>query len=208
MRLEVRNCSVAFGRRIVLDGISAAFEAPGVAAIMGPSGSGKTTFLGVIAGVVRTASGQVLADGRVGLPGGWQWVVQSSPLLNRRSAFDNVVLGPRARGVPDTPAGELARAAMTALGIEQLRHQRVFKLSGGERQRVAVARALAARPSLILADEPTASLDPKSRELVCQGLRHASAQGALVLVATHDPYVAAQAHRVYDIQDGRFADLD
>ncbi|MDR1188896.1 MAG: ATP-binding cassette domain-containing protein [Bifidobacteriaceae bacterium] len=203
MRVDVSHCSVAFGQRVVLSDLSGSFASPGMVAFMGPSGSGKTTLLGVVAGAVRAASGIVAVDGKPGAAGRWEWIVQSSPLLNRRSAYDNVVLGPRARGESARAAAGAAGSALEALGIGGLANQRVYKLSGGERQRVAVARALAAGSELILADEPTASLDPRSRELVCDGLERAAVQGALVLVATHDPYVAGRAGLVYGLEDGR-----
>ncbi|MDR0366219.1 MAG: ATP-binding cassette domain-containing protein [Bifidobacteriaceae bacterium] len=206
MLIEVFDCTVAFGARKVLDGLNAAFKGPGVAAVMGPSGSGKTTLLGVIAGAVPTSSGGVRVDGSPGHGVGWEWIVQSAALLNRRTAFDNVVLGPAARGLPRPVATEAAQASLVTLGIDRLAGQRVYKLSGGERQRVAVARALAAGADLILADEPTASLDPESRELVCRGLVWAAARGALVVVATHDPYVAQTASAAYRLEGGRLSD--
>ncbi|MDR0591806.1 MAG: ATP-binding cassette domain-containing protein [Bifidobacteriaceae bacterium] len=205
MRVEVEGVRVAFGSRTVLDGVSATFTSPGIVVIAGPSGSGKTTLLGVIAGVVRTAPGTVSVDGNPGHARGWEWIVQSSPLLNRRTAFDNVALGPKARGLTET-APDAARAAMADLGLDTLAGQPVYKLSGGERQRVAVARALASGAGLILADEPTASLDPRSRDLVCQGLEQAAGRGALVLAATHDPYVAARGAVSYRLEDGRLVD--
>jgi ABC-type lipoprotein export system ATPase subunit len=204
--IEVVDCTVAFGARRVLDGLNAAFKGPGVAAVMGPSGSGKTTLLGVIAGAVRATSGGVFVDGSPGHAVGWEWIVQSAALLNRRTALDNVVLGPAARGLPQPVAAQGAEAALVTLGIDRLADQRVYKLSGGERQRVAVARALAAGTDLILADEPTASLDPESRELVCRGLVWAAAQGSLVVVATHDPYVAQAASVAYRLEGGQLSD--
>ncbi|MDR2566801.1 MAG: ATP-binding cassette domain-containing protein [Bifidobacteriaceae bacterium] len=206
MRIDVTGCTVAFGPRVVLDSLQASFVGPGMVALMGPSGSGKTTLLGVIAGVVRTAPGTVRLNGVAKAPEDWEWIVQATPLLGRRSAFDNVILGPAARGLAAGPAPAAAWAAMAALGISELADQKVYKLSGGERQRVAVARALAGGADLILADEPTASLDPRSRELVCDGLGQAAERGALVLVATHDPYVAGRADVAYRLEDGRLAD--
>ncbi|MDR1394242.1 MAG: ATP-binding cassette domain-containing protein [Bifidobacteriaceae bacterium] len=223
MRVKLDGCTVAFGSRTVLDGLSAIFAGPSMIALLGPSGSGKTTLLGLIAGLVRPSAGTVRltsdSSSRAGqLPSGdqsqgparnkiwdwdWDWLVQSSPLLNRRSAFDNVVLGPRSRGLRPDAAQSIATAMMDELGIGQLAHQKVYKLSGGEKQRVAVARSLATRPALILADEPTASLDASSRDLVCHGLRRAVIDGALVLLATHDPYVASQADLAYELADGK-----
>jgi ABC-type lipoprotein export system ATPase subunit len=196
---------VAFGGRRVLSGLDAAFEAPGLVSIMGPSGSGKTTLLGVIAGSVRVAPGTVTMDRRPGPPEDREWIVQSTPLLGRRTVLENVALGPRSRGVAREAAHRIAAESIVDLGIGGLAHQRVYKVSGGERQRVAVARSLAGGPRLILADEPTASLDPHSRELVCRALRNAARTGALVLVATHDPYVQVQAQIAYRLEDGRLS---
>jgi ABC-type lipoprotein export system ATPase subunit len=96
---------------------------------------------------------------------------------------------------------------MRRLGVDHVQNQRVYTLSGGERQRLAVARAIAAHANVILADEPTASLDPVSREAVCEALLVAATQGAMVIVATHDRAVADRCGRAYSISNGKLQGL-
>jgi ABC-type lipoprotein export system ATPase subunit len=204
MRVRLEQCTVRFGIRIVLDRLSLELTGPGCVAIMGPSGCGKTTLLSVIAGDLSPSAGSVTVDGLEPARTRHDWIVQSSPLLTRRTALENVLLGPLSLGVAKSEAMDIATAAMRELAIEGLMAQRVFRLSGGERQRLSVARAMASHSPLILADEPTASLDPVARTLVCDGLERASAGGALVAVATHDPYVAERADQVLVLEEGHF----
>jgi ABC-type lipoprotein export system ATPase subunit len=206
VQLEVRGATVAFGDRQVLRNLDLNVDAPKMVALMGPSGSGKSTLLAVIAGVSRLDSGIVKRtnDGRP--PGRLEWIVQSSPLLARRTALANVALGPLSTGASVATARDIAHDWMQRLSIDQLEQQRVFRLSGGERQRVAVARAICTRAELILADEPTASLDAQARANVCDALEQASDAGALVLVATHDQYVADRCAVAYQLVDGRLVE--
>ena len=206
MRIEIEKVSLSLGGRRIYDELSATLNSPGIVCLMGPSGSGKTTFLGLIAGYVSPDQGQVLVDGNPPTSeSDVDWIVQSSPLLTRRTALDNVRLGPLSRGVQRASATEASLLAMETLGIDHLGKSIVHQLSGGERQRVAVARSIATGPRLLLADEPTASLDQESRRAVCDSLEAAAAEGALVIVATHDPYVASRCERTFAVSNGKLA---
>jgi ABC-type lipoprotein export system ATPase subunit len=204
MRLTVQNASVAFGTRRVLENLELTIQSPMSVAVMGPSGSGKSTLLAVIAGMTQLDSGTAEFDAS-DEDRRSEWIVQNSPLLARRTALANVELGPLSAGKTADEAEALGRHWMSRLGIEELADERVFHLSGGERQRVAVARAISTGATVILADEPTASLDATAREKVCDALLEASAQGALVIVATHDAYVAGRCDRTFNLVDGRLA---
>ncbi|MGD2204508.1 ATP-binding cassette domain-containing protein [Microbacterium maritypicum] len=189
-----------FGSRWLFQGLDFAWEPPSFVSVTGPSGSGKTTLLGVISGSIQASAGDCIAETDENRPpSSAGWIVQNSPLLVSRTALENVSLGPLFQRVP--PSESLARAEqeMARLGIEHLAKVRAKKLSGGERQRVTVARALASRARLILADEPTSSLDAEAKVRVATALRTAADDGALVIMATHDKDVAAFADTVFDI---------
>lgn len=202
MRISVSGATVRFGSRSVLDALDLFVGATELVAIMGPSGSGKSTLLAVIAGQQALHQGVAIAGGgRRDI----DWLVQSTPLLTRRTAVANVALGPISAGRSHTDARRQAGDVLAILGLADLAHQRVSRLSGGERQRVAVARALARGCGVVLADEPTASLDSDSRRLVCEALVKVARGGASVIVATHDPVVASFADRVLVLRDGQLS---
>jgi ABC-type lipoprotein export system ATPase subunit len=204
MRVTVSDLEVRWGARVVLAGVSASFEAPGRVSIMGPSGAGKSTLLAVIAGQVAPTSGSIgiesEGDGRA------EWIVQSSPLLAARTALANVALGPLSRGMAPGRAGARSRRVMADLGLGHLVDMPVHTLSGGERQRVAVSRAVASGAGLVLADEPTASLDHAAKRSVIEALARVSGHGTLLIVATHDPEVSAACDRVFRLVEGRLVE--
>lgn len=187
--------------------------APGEAvAVVGPSGSGKSTLLHVIGGMDRPDSGSVFVDGAdiaqlsrraaTTFRRGVGFIFQHYHLLPQLTALENVVVpvmplrvdfDPRARG----------QELLDTVGLGAFATARVADLSGGERQRVAVARALIARPGLLLADEPTGALDSRTGEEVLDLLAHVQAEyGTTMLLATHDASVAAQCARVVRLRDG------
>jgi ABC-type lipoprotein export system ATPase subunit len=204
MRVSVRGVSVSWSGRRVLNDVSAEFDGPARISIMGPSGAGKSTLLAVIAGQLRPDAGSVEVE-HGERP---EWVVQSSPLLARRSALDNAMLGPLARGRSLQRSRAVAARVLDDLGLGSLVHRPAYELSGGERQRVAVARALAADARLVLADEPTASLDHAAKRSVIAALERASEYGALLFVATHDEQVAAACDRRLRLVEGRLVEED
>ena len=198
-----------------LDGISMTIEAGELVALYGPSGSGKTTLLTIIAALMQPDSGTVLVNGRdisalaprdaaryrrldLG------YVTQSLDLLAGVPAIDNAALKLFDLRIGVREAHRRITPLMDRLGLgERLRH-RPEQLSMGERQRVLIARALATQPQLVLADEPTGSLDGKrSREVLTLLTEVCAEQNVAMLLVTHDPQAAAYAHQVRTLSDGQ-----
>lgn len=194
MSVTLRDVSVAFKERVVLNKVSAIFPSGSVSTIMGPSGAGKSTLLGTIAGYIQPDSGVVDTEGiarsRIG------FIFQHTHLFPLRSARDNVALGALARGHSFQEASKLSTELLAGLSLVHLAHNPAYQLSGGERQRVMILRAIAFQSPILLADEPTASLDPTSRAEVVRALKLAADSGATVIVSTHDETVAAESSQV------------
>ncbi len=205
--LAAAGLTVVAGGRAVLDGVT--FEAPGgvPVALTGPSGSGKTALLLALAGVLAPAAGTVTLDG-VPVTGGdletgrLCLVAAGDGLAPELSAGENVALPLQTRGLPRPEVAARRRQALAAVGLDGVDGRLVGELSGGQRQRVAVARALAARPVALLADEPTAELDPVTRAAV---LDVVLAGAPVVVVATNDPEVVARCPRVLVMSGGTLA---
>ena len=217
--LEVRGLKRSFvqaGVTIdVLRGIDLKVGAGEIVALLGPSGSGKSTLLqavglleGGFQGSIRIAGEEVasLDDGgrtrvRRDTMG---FVYQFHHLLPDFSAAENVVIPQLVRGATHLQARERANELLGALGLAERLTHRPSKLSGGEQQRVAVARALANRPPLILADEPTGNLDEATADIVFgEFLNLVRGEGSAALVATHNERIAAKMDRVLRLHDGR-----
>ncbi|MBZ4322306.1 ABC transporter permease [Streptomyces huiliensis] len=199
------RASVTGATRAVLD------VPPGTTvAVVGPNGAGKTTLLRALLGLTRRAEARPLRLGGEDLSGApahrrrIAWVPQDGALFPHLTALANTAYGLRAQGVPRAEARREARARLEELGIGRLAHRRPHELSGGQAQRVALARALAARPRLLLMDEPLAALDQSAKAAVRQALRRrlAGFRGVCLLV-THDPVEAVSlADRVLVLEDG------
>ena len=186
--------------------VAFAWDEPCIA-LFGASGSGKSTVLEAVAGARPEVRGTVEVEGRrLDLLPPWGrgvgWVPQDASLFPHLSARENVAFGARRGGDP-----QAARRAVEMLELEGLLERRAHELSGGERQRVAIARALAARPRLLLLDEPLASLDRPLRQRLLPYLARLPADcGAPVLLVTHDPLEAALlAQRMVVLEGGRVA---
>ena len=197
--LVVSGVTVRYGDHTVLEGVDLTARAGEVLAVTGPSGSGKSSLLGVVAGLVRPAAGHVTWDGEPvrlddARPGRRAAVVlQGYGLLPVLTAHENVELALQLAGAPRADVGPRAAAALerAGLGPDELTRDRLAEeLSGGQMQRVAVARALAVDPRLLLADEPTSELDGGTRDVVLAALRRLADDGAVVVLATHDAEVA------------------
>ena len=208
--LEVRGVRVTRGGRTLLDGVDLTVEAGERVALVGPSGSGKSTLLSVVAGLLGPDAGEVLLDGRpaagVAATSGGRvgLVLQGYGLVALLTAAENVELALVAgAGVAPAEAAERARAALDVVDLADRAEHLVEELSGGQQQRVSVARALAVRPHLLLADEPAAEQDRAHREAARSAILGAADHGAAVLYATHDPEDAARCDRVLELRDGR-----
>ena len=187
-------------------------------AIVGRSGSGKTTFLNLISGLDRPTSGEVWFEGqrldtldeksllrmrqqRIG------FVFQAFGLLPLLTATENVGVPLRMHGVPSKEREERVIEALSWVGLLERAKHRPYELSGGEQQRIAIARALAARPSIILADEPTGQLDSNTGRLILDLLRRLIVEQQMtIVIVTHDPQVMVEADIVHELHDGRLID--
>jgi putative ABC transport system ATP-binding protein len=211
--VAVERVSKTYAGRIeALRGVSLE-AAPGeVVAITGPSGCGKSTLLNVIAAIERPDSGRVLVDGAdvtdLAKPAAYRrdtvgFVFQLHHLLPMLTARANVELPMIAAGMPRPERRRRAVDLLAEVGLRERAEERPSTLSGGERQRVAVARALANEPRLLLADEPTGSLDSESGRLVLSVLDRARARrGMTMLIASHDPLLGDRPDRFVHMVDG------
>jgi ABC-type lipoprotein export system ATPase subunit len=213
--VEVEAVSKTFGGRIqALREVSLSVPAGEVVAITGPSGCGKSTLLNVIAAIEPADSGRVTVAGQPvsELKGAAAaafrrdtigFVFQLHHLLPMLTARANVELPLIAAGVGKAERHRRAERLLAEVGLSERAEERPATLSGGERQRVAVARALVNEPRLLLADEPTGSLDSEAGELVLGVLEHArERRGMTLLTASHDPLLGERADRVVHMADG------
>jgi len=217
--IAVRGLNKAFGtgqaRTVALDDVTLEVRAGELALFMGPSGSGKTTLLSVMGCILRPDSGSVAIHGRetVGLPekelcrvrlGKIGFVFQNYNLFPTLRAAENVMVALDLKGVPMRQARERAEEVMDSVGLGDKFQSLPENLSGGQKQRLAIARALASDPEIILADEPTAALDSVNGRVVIGLLRDlARKRGRCVVVVTHDNRIFEFADRIVRIEDGR-----
>lgn len=210
MILNIENLSLAYGAKKVLDDFNLALEQGSHVAVLGPSGSGKTTLIHLICGLLSPDSGRITVGGAV-MTGVAQArrdalrranigvVFQTLRLVSALTVRANLALAQKLAGRPrnDTEIGML----LDRLGISSLAHAKPARLSQGEAQRAAVARALIAKPRLLIADEPTSALDDGNAEAVARLLiENADAHGSSLLVATHDARLKPAFSRVIELK--------
>jgi putative ABC transport system ATP-binding protein len=191
------------GGRVIFADISLSVRAGERVAVIGPSGSGKTSLLSVLAGLVAPTAGTVRRGGQLMTPGALPArtaaVLQSYGLVSLLTAAENVEIVLRAGGLAAGEAIAAASTTLAELGLREYQDHLVQELSGGQQQRVAVARATAARPELLIADEPTAEQDAITREVVLARMFGITANGGAIVLATHDPEVAGRCDHVLSL---------
>ncbi|GAB2664906.1 ABC transporter ATP-binding protein [Arenimonas aestuarii] len=187
-------------------------------AVTGPSGSGKTTFLNIAGLLEEFTGGEFFLDGVDvrGLDDGKRsklrneklgFIFQGFNLIPDLNLFDNVDVPLRYRGFSAAERRKRIEEALAQVGLASRMKHYPAELSGGQQQRVAIARALAGSPRLLLADEPTGNLDSQMARGVMELLEEINANGTTILMVTHDPELAARAHRNVHIIDGQVSDL-
>jgi putative ABC transport system ATP-binding protein len=212
--LRAEGVDLCYGSFQALRGVDFKLERGEVAAIMGTSGSGKSTLLYCLAGVLPPTNGMVFFDGSQlsSLPDSelsavrrqrLGFVFQYGELLPELTVEENAALPLRLAGISKEHAHAVAGQVLGRLGMGDMLRQRTSTLSGGQSQRVAVARALAHRPDIVFADEPTGALDSANAEAVLsEFLQLARRQKTAVIIVTHDAEVAARADTQYTMTDG------
>ena len=219
LRLEGVHKSYAVGTPVeteVLHGVDLVLARGEFAALIGPSGSGKSTLLNVIGLLDQPTGGRVFIEGsETGTLGDADltrlrgraigFVFQHHYLLPEFSALENVMMPVlAARGRPDDEMRQTAAALLDRVGLTPWRDKKATHISGGQQQRVAIARSLAMKPALVLADEPTGNLDTRSADGVFDVLRDINeASGTTFLIVTHDARLAQRCDRIIELVDGR-----
>ena len=215
--IEVNELSFKRGKRVIFENVSLKIRRGQITAIMGPSGTGKTTLLNIIGGLDRPSSGTVWVGGHnitelsdaalidfrrehIG------FVFQAYNLIPVLTARENTEFVMLLQGRPKAEREARTRELLAAVGLADQMDKRPAEMSGGQQQRVAVARALAAKPAFVLADEPTANLDSAAASKLLDIMHQLNQQeGITFIVSTHDQRVIDRARRVIRLEDGKLA---
>jgi len=215
--LQLKDIDKIYGQGetevIALKEINFAIEEGDFAAIMGPSGSGKSTLMNILGCLDKPTSGEYwieenevsqLSDDDLAYIRNQYigFIFQNFNLLPNLTALENVELPLIYRGIGREERREIARDALTKVGLEDRMYHKPTELSGGQQQRVAIARAIAGKPSLLLADEPTGNLDSRSELEILEIFQSFNKQGITILIVTHDEVVAEHCKRIIRVRDG------
>lgn len=184
--LALRDVSLVAGETAILDHLTLTILAGAPTVIVGPNGAGKSSFLRLCMGLTAPSSGRVTWGGRLDSPPVRRAMLFQRPVMLRRSALANVAYGLAQAGCPRRLRATRAEELLQRVGLSDHAARPARSLSGGEQQKLALARALAREPELLLLDEPTANLDPAASRAVEEIIREAAASGIKVLMASHD----------------------
>ena len=215
--LEIKDLHASINGKEILKGINLSVKPGEIHAIMGPNGSGKSTLLKCLGAVIDPTAGRMVLGNEVIFDDEWKvrdlralrrdrigFVFQAPYLIPFLDVLDNVALLPMLAGMPNAKARARALELLTALDVQHRAAAQPSQLSGGEQQRVSIARALANRPPVILADEPTAPLDSERALAVMRILNQMATQyHTAIIVVTHDEKIIPTFERIYHIRDGR-----
>ena len=215
--LEMKNITKTFGAVKAVDNVSLRLNAGEVVSLCGENGSGKSTLMNILGCLDCPTSGVYRLHGRdvSSLPPdelakvrGEEigFVFQGFQLIPRLTAIENVMLPLMLQGVSESERRARAEQLLLRVGLHSRMHHLPAALSGGQQQRVAIARALIRRPALILADEPTGSLDPDATQEILSLLEDLHRAGQTILLITHNPTVAARAERRLTLQSGKIVE--
>ena len=205
MSIQLNDVHFAYQSKMpeVFSGITLTIPDGQMVALVGPSGSGKTTLLQLIGGILKPTQGSVTVD----VPADRKrWVFQNPTLLARQSVRENIDIAVHGEEWSADDASARVAEMIKDVGLTGMENKPVNQLSGGQQQRVQIARALASKPPLVLADEPTGQLDHTTTGLVLDAIRAALDQGTTVVIVTHDQYVAAQCECIVTLEDGGIKD--
>lgn len=197
----------------VLKGLDISIKKGEMLAVMGPSGCGKSTLLNIIGALIPPSGGEYRFENEL-VPDSENemakfrsekigFILQNFALIKQRTVFYNIALPLMYKNIPKDDISEAVQKTAKSLGIEDKLNRYPYLLSGGECQRTAIARAVIASPQLLLADEPTSSLDDDNKEEVFQILKNLNGNGITVIIATHDKTVAKICDRIIHIKDGK-----
>ena len=208
--IKLENVTKTIGKKVILENLSLKINQGDLVAIVGKSGSGKSTLLNLLGLIDGDYSGHYETFGQQNVPVNSvksqaiirehiSYLFQNFALIDNETVEYNLMLALKYVKLSKKDKGKKIEEILERVGLSSTLHQKVSELSGGEQQRIAVARAILKPSQLLLADEPTGSLDPENRDLVLNFLLDMNKEGKTVIIVTHDAYVAQQCHRVIEL---------
>ena len=208
--IKLENVTKTIGEKVILENLSLKINQGDLVAIVGKSGSGKSTLLNLLGLIDGDYSGYYEIFGQKNVPVNSvksqaiirehiSYLFQNFALIDNETVEYNLMLALKYVKLSKKDKVKKIEEILERVGLPSTLHQKVSELSGGEQQRIAVARAILKPSQLLLADEPTGSLDPENRDLVLNFLLDMNKEGKTVIIVTHDAYVAQQCHRVIEL---------
>lgn len=208
--IQLENITKTIGKKVILESLSLKINQGDLVAIVGKSGSGKSTLLNLLGLIDGDYSGYYEIFGQKNVPVNSaksqaiirehiSYLFQNFALIDNETVEYNLMLALKYVKLFKEDKVKKIEEILERVGLSSTLHQKVSELSGGEQQRIAVARAILKPSQLLLADEPTGSLDPENRDLVLKFLLDMNKEGKTVIIVTHDTYVAQQCHRVIEL---------